>query len=208
MWQRCDPFQEHRCPRLGILDERYNLFRELGSQDERIVSSASCERPLFTGCRKRLYRLLLSYPLPSPHPPTRALTSLREPAFATIAKSPSTSEGTAGLVQISRLCLAVGVWAPGNEKVIGKIQGLSEDDMAELMRSIEEVCQHDTSMLIRKGDGYPAPGEAKGGKEVAVEAIARAIVSATDKVYDVPLRVVESTCVKHPYRAGRFAAGD
>lgn len=35
------------------------------------------------------------------------------------------------------LCLAV--WAPGNEKVISKIQGLGEGHMAELMRGIEEV---------------------------------------------------------------------
>lgn len=40
---------------------------------------------------------------------------------------------------LARLCLAVGVWGPGNEKVILKIQGLKEGDMAELMRSIEEV---------------------------------------------------------------------
>lgn len=37
------------------------------------------------------------------------------------------------------MCLAVGVWAPGNEKVIGKIQGLGEGHMNELMKSIEEV---------------------------------------------------------------------
>jgi protein HOOK3 len=37
------------------------------------------------------------------------------------------------------MCLAVGVWAPGNEKVIGKIQGLGEAHMNELMKSIEEV---------------------------------------------------------------------
>jgi hypothetical protein len=35
------------------------------------------------------------------------------------------------------LCLAV--WAPGNDKVIAKIQGLGEAHMAELMRGIEEV---------------------------------------------------------------------
>lgn len=37
------------------------------------------------------------------------------------------------------MCLSVGVWGPGNEKVIEKIQSLGEAHMAELMRSIEEV---------------------------------------------------------------------
>jgi len=45
----------------------------------------------------------------------------------------------AGLLQIARFCLSIGVWANGNEKVIKKIQGLDEKVMAELMRSIEEV---------------------------------------------------------------------
>ena len=43
------------------------------------------------------------------------------------------------MIQISRFCLSIGVWANGNERVIKKIQGLDEKVMAELMRSIEEV---------------------------------------------------------------------
>lgn len=54
-------------------------------------------------------------------------------------KSATSPDGAAGLIQIVRMCLAVGVWAPGNEKVIGKIQGLGEAHMNELMKSIEEV---------------------------------------------------------------------
>jgi protein HOOK3 len=64
---------------------------------------------------------------------------LPEPSFNVVAKSPSTPEGTKGLLTICRLCVAVGVWAPGNEKVIRKIQGLEERQMAELMKGIEEV---------------------------------------------------------------------
>ncbi|WRT68359.1 uncharacterized protein IL334_005335 [Kwoniella shivajii] len=88
---------------------------------------------------KRLYRLLLSFPLPSPHATNLSLSNLPEPPFSTIAKAPSTPEALKGLAQICRLCLAVGVWAPGNEKVIEKIEGLRESHMAELMKSIEEV---------------------------------------------------------------------
>jgi protein HOOK3 len=43
------------------------------------------------------------------------------------------------LIQISRFCLSIGVWANGNEKVIKKIQNLDEKVMAELMTSIEGV---------------------------------------------------------------------
>jgi hypothetical protein len=41
------------------------------------------------------------------------------------------------LVQIARMCLAVAVWAPGNEGVIEKIRGLGETHMGYLMKSIE-----------------------------------------------------------------------
>ncbi|ORY35634.1 HOOK protein-domain-containing protein [Naematelia encephala] len=88
---------------------------------------------------KRLYRLLLSYPLPPPHPQTLAVTSLPDPAFSTIAKSPTTGDGLRGLAQICRMCLAVGVWANGNDKVIARIQQLEEGIMAGLMKSIEGV---------------------------------------------------------------------
>ena len=37
------------------------------------------------------------------------------------------------------MVLCVAVWAPGNERVIAKIQGLGEGHMAELMKAIEEV---------------------------------------------------------------------
>ncbi|KAK4689518.1 hypothetical protein P7C73_g592, partial [Tremellales sp. Uapishka_1] len=88
---------------------------------------------------KRLYRLLLAFPLPSPHPGTLGLSSLPEPHFTVISKSPGTAEGLQGLLQICRFCLAIGVWAPGNEKVIERIQKLEETQMAELMRSIEGI---------------------------------------------------------------------
>lgn len=55
------------------------------------------------------------------------------------------------------MALALAVWSPGNEKVIGKIQGLGEAHMAELMRSIEEVMgsmpeevERDGSILSRR----------------------------------------------------------
>ena len=64
---------------------------------------------------------------------------MKEPPFSSIAKSPTSVEGRNGLVQICRMCLSVAVWAPGNEKVIMKIQKLGEADMAELMRGIEQV---------------------------------------------------------------------
>ena len=88
--------------------------------------------------RKRLYRLLLSCPLPPPQP-SLSLTSLPEPNFSSVVRSPTSPDGLAGLIQIARFCLSIGVWANGNEKVIKKIQGLDEKVMAELMRSIEEV---------------------------------------------------------------------
>lgn len=42
-------------------------------------------------------------------------------------------------MQIARMCLVVAVWAPGNERVVGKIQGLGETHMGYLMKSIETV---------------------------------------------------------------------
>ncbi|WVQ81913.1 hypothetical protein IAT38_004040 [Cryptococcus sp. DSM 104549] len=102
-------------------------------------SSSSENWVLRMNTLKRLYRLLLSFPLPAPHPSSLSLSTLPEPPFPTIAKSPESSEGTAGLLQVCRLCLAVGVWAQGNEKVIGKIQTMREEHMAQLMKSIEEV---------------------------------------------------------------------
>nr|XP_031860001.1 uncharacterized protein CI109_004608 [Kwoniella shandongensis]KAA5527073.1 hypothetical protein CI109_004608 [Kwoniella shandongensis] len=103
------------------------------------ASSSSENWVLRMNTLKRLYRLLLSFPLPPPHAQSLALSTLPEPPFSTIAKSSKTAEGTKGLIQICRLCLAVGVWGPGNEKVISKIQRLKEEHMAELMKSIEEV---------------------------------------------------------------------
>lgn len=37
------------------------------------------------------------------------------------------------------MVLCVAVWAPGNDLVIAKIQGLGQAYMAELMRGIEEI---------------------------------------------------------------------
>lgn len=54
-------------------------------------------------------------------------------------KNPESGEGLLGLLQIVRMTLALAVWSPDNERVIGKIQGLGEAHMAELMKSIEEV---------------------------------------------------------------------
>ncbi|OWZ40710.1 hypothetical protein C351_03418 [Cryptococcus neoformans c8] len=88
---------------------------------------------------KRLYRLLLSFPLPEPHPSSLSLSSLSDPPFSSIAKTPTMREGVQGLLQICRFCLAASVWAPGNEKVIMRIQKLKEEHMAELMKSIEAV---------------------------------------------------------------------
>ncbi|OWT39056.1 hypothetical protein C362_03220 [Cryptococcus neoformans Bt1] len=88
---------------------------------------------------KRLYRLLLSFPLPEPHPSSLSLSSLSDPPFSSIAKTPTMREGMQGLLQICRFCLAASVWAPGNEKVIMRIQKLKEEHMAELMKSIEAV---------------------------------------------------------------------
>ncbi|WVO17785.1 hypothetical protein L204_105483 [Cryptococcus depauperatus] len=90
---------------------------------------------------KRLYRLLLSFPLPAPHPSSLSLSKLPEPPFPVIAKSPATREGSQGLLQICRFCLATGVWASGNERVIIRIQRLKEEHMAELMKSIEQIME-------------------------------------------------------------------
>ncbi|WWC71606.1 uncharacterized protein I206_105564 [Kwoniella pini CBS 10737] len=115
-------------------------FKNISNRTPTQTASGSSENwVLRMNTLKRLYRLLLSFPLPPPHAANLSLSTLPEPPFSTIAKAPSTSEGSKGLVQICRLCLAVGVWAPGNEKVIAKIQGLRESYMAELMKSIEEV---------------------------------------------------------------------
>ncbi|WVQ74880.1 hypothetical protein IAR50_004487 [Cryptococcus sp. DSM 104548] len=118
-------------------------------------SSSSENWVLRTNTLKRIYRLLLSYPLPAPHPPSLSLSSLPEPPFSTIAKSPSTREGSQGLIQICRLCLVIGVWAPNNENVITKIQRLSEDHMAELMKSIEQVMA--TMPEEHQGSGQASP---------------------------------------------------
>nr|XP_019044643.1 hypothetical protein I302_06556 [Kwoniella bestiolae CBS 10118]OCF23573.1 hypothetical protein I302_06556 [Kwoniella bestiolae CBS 10118] len=115
-------------------------FKNVSNRTPTPTASSSTENwVLRMNTLKRLYRLLLSFPLPPPHAANLSLSNLPEPPFSTIAKAPSTSEGSKGLAQICRMCLAVGVWAPGNEKVIEKIQGLRESHMAELMKSIEEV---------------------------------------------------------------------
>ncbi|WWC90743.1 uncharacterized protein L201_005680 [Kwoniella dendrophila CBS 6074] len=115
-------------------------FKNVTNRNTITTASSSTENwVLRMNTLKRLYRLLLSFPLPPPHAANLSLSNLPEPPFSTIAKAPSTSEGSKGLAQICRMCLAVGVWAPGNEKVIGKIQGLRENYMAELMKSIEEI---------------------------------------------------------------------
>ncbi|KAL1411320.1 hypothetical protein Q8F55_002271 [Vanrija albida] len=88
---------------------------------------------------KRLYRLLLSYPINSPTAPTLAVTSLPEPPFNTIARSPKSAEGSNGLLQICRVCVAVGSMGPANERVIAKIQALDESSMVEIMKTIEGV---------------------------------------------------------------------
>ncbi|EIW67281.1 hypothetical protein TREMEDRAFT_64529 [Tremella mesenterica DSM 1558] len=105
---------------------------------------------------KRLHRLLVSYPLPSPHPPNLGTSSLPEPNFSAIARSPTTVEGAMNLVQLCRLCLAAGVLGPGNEKVIAKIQSFEEGTMASLMKSIEEV------MRTLPQDGEQGDGEIMG----------------------------------------------
>lgn len=97
---------------------------------------------IYLAPRKRLYRLLLSFPLPAPHPSSLSLSSLSDPPFSTIAKTPTMEEGVQGLLQICRFCLAASVWAPGNEKVIMRIQKLKEEHMAELMKSIEAVSSY------------------------------------------------------------------
>ncbi|ODN92707.1 hypothetical protein L198_05501 [Cryptococcus wingfieldii CBS 7118] len=118
-------------------------------------SSSSENWVLRTNTLKRLYRLLLSYPLPAPHPPSLSLSSLPEPPFSSIAKSPSTREGSQGLLHICRLCLVVGVWAPNNENVITKIQRLNEEHMAELMKSIEQIMA--TMPEEHQGSGQASP---------------------------------------------------
>jgi protein HOOK3 len=85
-----------------------------------------------------MYRQLLSYPIPSPHHPL-STSSLAEPSWSAIVKSPVSPEGTSNLIQLARMVLCLAVWAPGNEKVITKIQALGEAHMAELMKGIEEV---------------------------------------------------------------------
>lgn len=105
-----------------------------------VSSCISCHTIIDVLARKRLYRLLLSFPLPAPHPSSLSLSSLSDPPFSTIAKTPTMREGVQGLLQICRFCLAASVWAPGNEKVIMRIQKLKEEHMAELMKSIEAVC--------------------------------------------------------------------
>ncbi|BEI86835.1 hypothetical protein CcaverHIS002_0701810 [Cutaneotrichosporon cavernicola] len=88
---------------------------------------------------KRLYRLMLSYPLNHPNAPTLAVTTLPEPNFNAIARLPKSAEGTTGLIQICRMCVAVGAMGPANERVIAKIQALDEGSMVELMKTIEGV---------------------------------------------------------------------
>lgn len=65
-----------------------------------------------------------------------------------MARSPLPKDGIEGLLQISRLCLSLSVWAPGNEKVIAKISDLGEAHMAQLMRSIEDVSSHANAIGI------------------------------------------------------------
>lgn len=109
-----------------------------------------------------MYRLLLSYPLPSEQP-SLSLSTLPEPNFTAVARSPTSTEGLSGLFQICRFCLCIGVWGNGNVKVVAKIQRLEAQVMAELMRCIEEVSAtlpepegHDGS-----GDDTPAKGNSR-----------------------------------------------
>jgi hypothetical protein len=77
------------------------------------------------------------------------------------------------------MCLAVAVWAPGNEKVIAKIQGLGEGHMTEIMKSIEEVSGLPAGDLTGKADdsghGEHAAGRVDRGREevIAPETITR-----------------------------------
>ncbi|KAI9637475.1 protein-nucleus import-related protein [Dioszegia hungarica] len=116
---------------------------------------------LKTNALKRIHRLLLSFPLPPPHHPLSASTLL-EPPFSAIVKSPSSPEGTAGLLQLARMVLCVAVWAPGNERVIAKIQGLGEGHMAELMKAIEEVMGSMPPEESGEGEEGEPEGEAGG----------------------------------------------
>ncbi|OCF42706.1 hypothetical protein I317_03437 [Kwoniella heveanensis CBS 569] len=123
---------------MGSIDATH--FKNVTTGRSSAAASGSTENwVLKMNTLKRLYRLLLSFPLPPPHAQNLSLSNLPEPPFSTIAKAPSTSDGTKGLAQICRMCLAVGVWGPSNERIIGKIQGLRESHMAELMKGIEEV---------------------------------------------------------------------
>ncbi|WVQ99968.1 hypothetical protein IAU59_007111 [Kwoniella sp. CBS 9459] len=123
---------------MGSIDATH--FKNVTTSRTSTAASGSTENwVLRMNTLKRLYRLLLSFPLPPPHAQNLSLSNLPEPPFSTIAKAPSTSEGSKGLAQICRMCLAVGVWGPSNERIIGKIQGLRESHMAELMKGIEEV---------------------------------------------------------------------
>ncbi|WVF72769.1 hypothetical protein IAT40_007587 [Kwoniella sp. CBS 6097] len=123
---------------MGSIDATH--FKNVTTGRTSTAASGSTENwVLRMNTLKRLYRLLLSFPLPPPHARNLSLSNLPEPPFSTIAKASSTSEGSKGLAQICRMCLAVGVWGPSNERIIGKIQGLRESHMAELMKGIEEV---------------------------------------------------------------------
>lgn len=62
-----------------------------------------------------------------------------EPPFSSVVKNPESGEGLLGLLQIVRMILALAVWSPDNERIIGKIQGLGDGHMAELMKSIEDI---------------------------------------------------------------------
>ncbi|KAL7423859.1 hypothetical protein Q5752_001444 [Cryptotrichosporon argae] len=115
-------------------------FKNTASRGATAPSTSSADNwVLKMNTLKRLYRLLLSYPLTSPRPATLALTRLPEPQFSTIAKNPKSPDGSAGLLQIARFCLAVGAMGAANATVIPKIQGLDEDSMSALMQCIESV---------------------------------------------------------------------
>lgn len=87
----------------------------------------------------------MSYPINSPNAPTLAASTIPEPNFNAIARSPKTVEGTRNLILICRLCVAAGSLGSANERVIAKIQSLDESVMAELMRSIERVSENWTA---------------------------------------------------------------
>lgn len=60
------------------------------------------------------------------------------------------------------MVLCVAVWAPGNERVIAKIQGLGEGHMAELMKAIEEVMGSMPPEESGEGEEGEPEGEAGG----------------------------------------------